>query len=319
MKKARCGRILSLGLAAVLFFAVAGAQAAVWTNTWTVGTSTAGRTNWNSSAIWVGGVVPGSSAGDTITFTAPANNATITNNYGNVTVGRMNFLAKPNKNYTLQKDNNNYGFTFNNNSNGASLANGDGETAGSLTIFNPITLADNLSITNKATTTGNISLSGSIGQSGGSRSISIYNTTVANGGVTLAASNSYSGGTFVYSGKLTASANYSLGAGGITVADGAALILSSLKTIDDAASLVLGSTASLTLSSGAETVGAVSLNGGTTWIPIGTYTAAQLGGMGTGTYSGTGSLSVTMIPEPVTMGMLSFGAFSILLWRRRMM
>ena len=309
---------LIISLAALVLFAAAETQAVVWTNSWAVGMGAAGRTNWSSSAIWVGGVVPGSGAGDAVVFSAPNNNATITNDYGNVTVGQMNFLAKPMKNHILQKDSNNYGFTFNNNGNGASLANGANEIAGNVAIFNPITLADNLSIINNASGDGSITLTGSIGESGRSRSLNIYSTFAANGGVILAGANTYSGGTTIGTGgKLTAKTSSSLGAGDIIVANEGTLVLKSATAIDRGAGLIVGSTSVLSLNfTGFCTVSSVSLDGGITWLAAGNYDAAALSLLGTGTYTGTGKLNVTLeSAKPNTIGLVGMAGECLLRMR----
>jgi hypothetical protein len=43
---------------------------------------------------------------------------------------------------------------------------------------------------------------------------------------------------------------------------------------------------------GTDTVSGISLDGGTTWLPFGTYDTASLDALGTGTYAGSGSLMV---------------------------
>jgi autotransporter-associated beta strand protein len=198
-----------LGLAVGWLFAATAAQAANWTNTWTVGTGTAAVANWSSPSIWVGGIVPGSAAGDTLYFSPQANGATIINDYAPVTLGSMSFPGKATggKNYVLSAGASNHGITFNNLGAGASLFNGVTETTGRLTIGNPITLADDLFVTNNASSTAVITLDGIIGESGGSRSLIIRNRVAGDGGVNLAKVNSYSGATHIESGTLTVGKN----------------------------------------------------------------------------------------------------------------
>jgi len=128
--------------------------------------------------------------------------------------------------------------------------------------------------------------------------------------------NAYAGGTTVSSGLLIGAAADAFGTGGMTVADGATLILKDASTLNDLAALVLGSTSVLGLDfTGADTVGSISLDGGATTLAVGTYTAAALALLnGSGTYTGVGSL--TVIPEPATIGMLGLGALVTLLIRR---
>ena len=105
--------------------------------------------------------------------------------------------------------------------------------------------------------------------------------------------NTYTGGTIVSNGALVASSDGALGTGHVTVANGATLLLQTNAAINDQAVLVAGTNSTLTLDcAGPETVGALSLNGGTTWLTNGTYDAAALDALGTGTYGGSGSLSV---------------------------
>lgn len=137
----------------------------------------------------------------------------------------------------------------------------------------------------------------------------------AGGNFELVGNNTYEGGTSLSTGTLVGNAANAFGTGGMTVADGAALILRRNDTISDLAALVLGSSSTLNLDfTGNETVGSLSLDGGTTWLDPNTYNVAALGGLGDGTYLGTGS--ITVIPEPATIGMLLFGALTTMFIRR---
>jgi len=124
---------------------------------------------------------------------------------------------------------------------------------------------------------------------------------ISNGGLTkagtniltLSSANTYAGGTIISNGALIAAADGALGAGNITVANGATLVLQTNATINDQAALLLGTNAVLTLDfTGSETVGCLSLNGGTIWLTNGIYDASALRAVGAGTYTGSGSLSV---------------------------
>ncbi|MCF7817887.1 MAG: hypothetical protein K9M54_08400, partial [Kiritimatiellales bacterium] len=113
----------------------------------------------------------------------------------------------------------------------------------------------------------------------------------------LSATNAYTGGSTVQTGGvLIGEADGAFGAGAVTVADGASLVLTngvSSDYIDDAANLVLGASATLNLDfTGTDAVGGISLDGGATFLSNGTYSAVDLGGFGAGTYTGTGSLAV---------------------------
>ncbi|MFA6172109.1 MAG: glycosyl hydrolase family 28-related protein [Kiritimatiellales bacterium] len=173
-------------------------------------------------------------------------------------------------------------------------------------ITNPMAANGNFTITGSASTT-NTQWGGTMDLNAGARTITVsvdavVASIISNGGLiksgtkilTLSGANSYAGGTTVSAGTLLANSDDALGAGGVTVADGAALILQTNAAISDQAALVAGTNAVLTLDfTGLETVGALSLDGGTTWLTNGTYDAAALGALGTGTYTGGGSLAVT--------------------------
>lgn len=111
------------------------------------------------------------------------------------------------------------------------------------------------------------------------------------GTLTFAGSNTYSGGTIVSNGALIGRASGCLGSGDIKVAAGATLTLTnSANCIGDQARLILSGSSALNLNfSGADNVGSLSMDGGTNWLPAGTYTAAELGGGVTG----SGGLTVT--------------------------
>lgn len=125
--------------------------------------------------------------------------------------------------------------------------------------------------------------------------------TISNGGLnkagsktlTLSGANTYGGGTTVSAGTLRGASAQAFGTGGIAVANGAALVLQNNAAIDGQAGLVLGSSSSLALDfAGTNAIGSISLDGGTTTLPDGTYDPAALSMFGTGTYTGSGSLVV---------------------------
>jgi autotransporter-associated beta strand protein len=118
-------------------------------------------------------------------------------------------------------------------------------------------------------------------------------------------SNTYSGGTSVQGGNLSIHADGGLGSGNVQVGS-AALALgggTANDYIHDDAQLTLqGALSALSLGfSGTDTVSAVSLDGGESWLATGVYDAAALTVMGTGFYSGTGRLNVTSTPGPVAV------------------
>ena len=167
-----------------------------------------------------------------------------------------------------------------------------------------------------------LTLSGDMDLGDSTRTITIGNAlgdiisgNVSNGGVvkdgdgtlTLSGANTYAGGTTVLLGALIGESDNAFGTGGLSIGSGAMLVLTngvSNDYIDDLATLALDGSASLSLdfTGVADTVGGISLDGGTTWLTAGTYSAVALSGLGTGTYTGTGLL--TVIPEPATLGLV---------------
>jgi autotransporter-associated beta strand protein len=183
--------------------------------------------------------------------------------------------------------------------------------------------------------TGALTLLGNVNLGGGVRTITINNVAasgdflpgiISNGGINktglgtmvLSNANTYAAGTTVSMGTLLGKADGAFGTGNVTVEDGATLSLTNGVTkdyINDLATLILGTNSTLVLGfTGTDTIGALSLDGGTNYLANGTYDAATLTGLGAGTYTGTGSL--TVIPEPATIGMLGLGALITMLVRR---
>ena len=116
----------------------------------------------------------------------------------------------------------------------------------------------------------------------------------------LSGANSYSGGTTISAGTLVGAADGAFGASNITVVGGATLVLTNgVNFIADSASLFLSASSILSLNfTGADTINAISLDGGATWLPNGTYTAAQLVTAGLAGATGTGSFTVSGTPPP---------------------
>jgi autotransporter-associated beta strand protein len=212
----------------------------------------------------------------------------------------------------------------------------NGTTIGALanqakTLANQVVVNGNFTM--GQTTKKALTLSGTMDLGGSTRTITMGNTfgnlisgNISNGGLikdgayslTLSGANDYAAGTTVSMGALIGGADNAFGIGDITVASGATLVLTngvSNNYIHDLAKLVLGGSSALSLDfTGADTVAGLSLNGGTTWLSAGTYSAAALSGQGGGTYTGTGM--ITVIPEPATIGMLGLGALITVMIRR---
>ena len=169
-------------------------------------------------------------------------------------------------------------------------------------------------ITNQMLVTGNFTMSGqtntqwggTMNLNSGTRTITVSSDSVvasiiSNGGLikagtkalTLSAANTYTGGTTVSNGVLVGALDGALGAGNIAVAGGATLTLSATNCIGDLAVLTLATNSTLNLNfDGTDIVSRISLNNGVSWLPYGSYAAAQLDALGSGTYTGSGSLLV---------------------------
>ena len=135
--------------------------------------------------------------------------------------------------------------------------------------------------------------------------------------VTLSHANSYTGGTQVSLGTLIGNAADAFGTGDLTVGLAGTNTIATLTLngayMNDLAMLILGTNSVLNLNfSGSDTVGGIIIDGVN--IGHGTFTSAQLDALGLGTVTGTGSM--TVIPEPATIGMLGLGALVTLLVRR---
>jgi len=118
-------------------------------------------------------------------------------------------------------------------------------------------------------------------------------------------SNTYSGGTTVQEGDLSIYADGGLGSGNVQVGSASLYLTDGTRNdyIYDSAQLILqGSMSALSLGfAGTDTVSAVSLDGGASWLATGVYDAAALTVMGAGFYSGNGRLNVTSTPGPVAV------------------
>ncbi len=150
--------------------------------------------NWSTPGNWTPMAVPGTGAGDTVGLTFNITAArTVTLDTTSRTVGTLKIGDSGSSYFAYTLTNSGgAGLTFNNSGNGASLV--QTNTTAADVIALPITLADNLSITNNSTLT----LSGAIGGTG--------NITKAGAGtLTLNGANAQSGDTTVSTGNLTVS------------------------------------------------------------------------------------------------------------------
>jgi autotransporter-associated beta strand protein len=134
-----------------------------------------------------------------------------------------------------------------------------------------------------------------------------HGTLLKTGGaiLTLKGTNSYSGGTVISNGTLEVNADGGAGTGDIWVGNATLSLSGGVANdyLNDSAQLVLqGASSALYLGfTGTDTVSAVSLDGGASWLATGVYDAAALNVIGAGFYSGAGHLNVTTTPGPVTV------------------
>ncbi|MCF7863667.1 MAG: hypothetical protein K9L89_02625, partial [Kiritimatiellales bacterium] len=171
-----------------------------------------------------------------------------------------------------------------------------------------------MTITNAVIVNGDFTFSGVVGASWGGamdlhsgiRTITVNADTtisgvISNGGLNKAGSktlvlsgtNVHGGGTTVAAGTLVGASVDAFGTGNVTVANGAALILQNNAALADQAALVLGGSSSLALDfAGFNPVGSISLDGGATTLPDGTYSAAALDALGAVTCTGSGNLVI---------------------------
>jgi autotransporter-associated beta strand protein len=185
-------------------------------------------------------------------------------------------------------------------------------TLTAITNAQPVVVNGDFALTNW----GNVTFSGAMNLGSSVRTITVDRTlpvhgtnntfsgVISNGGLIkagageliLSGANTYAGGTTVSQGELAGKADGAFGTNNVTVAGGATLTLTGgvlNNCIGDKAKLALATNAVLNLNFvGIEKVGSLSLNGGSTLVPNGVYTAAQLSALGSGTYTGTGSIMV---------------------------
>jgi len=164
--------------------------------------------NWSLSTNWNPAAVPGNAAGDVVGLTNNITAArTVTIDTTSRTVGALNIGDSNNTHAFTLGASGGAGLTFNNGGSGAALT-----ELGTIqdTVSTPVTLADNLTVN----VGGQLSISGPISESGGSRSL----TKSGLGYLTLGGTNTYAGDTTV-TGRLTVAANNALG-----TTDGATIV-----------------------------------------------------------------------------------------------
>ena len=174
------------------------------------------NTNWNPAAV------PGNAAGDVIGLTNNITAArTVTIDTTSRTVGALNIGDSNNTHAFTLAASGGAGLTFNNGGSGVALT-----ELGTIqdTVSTPVTLADNLTVN----VGGQLSISGPISESGGSRSL----TKSGLGYLTLGGNNTYAGDTTV-TGRLTVAANNALGTtdGATIVSTGGQVRINNLVTV----------------------------------------------------------------------------------------
>jgi autotransporter-associated beta strand protein len=140
------------------------------------------------------------------------------------------------------------------------------------------------------------------------------------GTLTISGANTYQGGTIVNAGTVIVTSGGNLGTGDVTLIPGASLTLQSFAAIGDFSKLSFDSTSTITLDfTGSETVGLLWDSTTNQYALPSTYTAAELNTLfGVSTFSGSGSLTVTAVPEPATMGLVVAGlSVAVFSMRRR--
>jgi autotransporter-associated beta strand protein len=141
--------------------------------------------------------------------------------------------------------------------------------------------------------------------------------------MTFGGANAYSGPTTVSLGTLATNATGTFGSSSVTVANGAKLTLGNAASFGDLSTLTFASTSaasSVNLNfTGADTLGAVYDSVTATYLAAGTYTASQLNSaFASSVFAGTGSFTVSAIPEPSTYAVI-FGGMALTggIWRSR--
>lgn len=132
--------------------------------------------------------------------------------------------------------------------------------------------------------------------------------------------NTYAGGTTVVGGTLAATTDSAFGNGDVTALGGTALAMSGGATsnyVGDTARLILAASATANLNYlGTDSVDALSVNGGTSFLAPGVYGATAAEGiLALPQLTGTGT--ITVVPEPTVAGLLGVATLGLLSRRRR--
>lgn len=146
-------------------------------------------------------------------------------------------------------------------------------------------------------------------------------TKEGSGSQTFTGANTFTGGATVSAGTLATGATGTFGAGNVSVAAAAALTFGNNSSIIDTATLTFASTSTINLNfTGAEVVGSVFNSVTSTALAAGTYDAAGLNAYfgGISAFTGTGSLTVSAVPEPSTFAAIAgLGVLGLAALRRR--
>ncbi|HVE15650.1 MAG TPA: PEP-CTERM sorting domain-containing protein, partial [Chthoniobacterales bacterium] len=121
--------------------------------------------------------------------------------------------------------------------------------------------------------------------------------------------NTYVGPTVASEGILATGATGTFGTGSLTVAAGATVTIGNFTSISDTGDLIFDSGSTINLSfTGTEVIGSLLDSTTNTYIAPATYTAAQLNDFfHVTTFTGSGSLQVTAVPEPAAWGLIGLG------------
>lgn len=199
---------------------------------------------------------------------------------------------------------------------GASNSGAIATAAGSGTINGTVQLASDSTIAVSGAST-TLNLLGALSGTG---------KLMLNGGGTLTLSgtaSSYSGGTEVISGNLVAAKNNALGTGNVVVDSLATLTLTSIGTlnaIDNTAGLVFASDSIINLNfTGSDTIGWLEMSNNSQFALAGvSYTAADLNTLfGVTSFTGSGSLFVSSVPEPTSYALMIVAGAVIAMGARR--
>jgi len=200
-------------------------------------------------------------------------------------------------------------------SNNAMIWNADFATGGAFSLnmgTGAVTMNGSRVVT--STNTGTFTVGGVI--SDGNNGYGLTFGGVTGGRLALGGANTYTGPTTVNAGTLsTLSTGGTFGKGNVIVVTGALLTAGNNASFADLATLTFSSTStasSISLNfTGADTIGAVYDSISATYLSAGTYTSGQLNAFfSSSVFAGTGSLTISAVPEPSTYAVI-FGALAL--------